>query len=168
MHFNWVLLKWNLQHFGDLIQRASSMAKTLMLGQIEGRRRREGHRMGWLDGMTTQWTWVWASPGTWWRMGKPGLLQSMWLQIDITEHLNDINTLISVIMRWIFLLLSFLVMLDWMRSNIQFPLHALYFSILKPILGLYSGILLSCLESVCFFWVLLFKIASAGSAENFV
>ena len=41
-----------LQYFGHLIQRADSLEKILMLGKIEGRRRREQQRMRWLDGIT--------------------------------------------------------------------------------------------------------------------
>ena len=41
-----------LQHFGHLMRRADSFEKTLMLGKIEGRRRRGRHRMRWLDGVT--------------------------------------------------------------------------------------------------------------------
>ena len=41
-----------LQYFGHLIQRADSLEKTLMLGKIEGRRRRRRQRMRWLDGIT--------------------------------------------------------------------------------------------------------------------
>ena len=46
------MLKLKLQHFGHLMQIANSLEKTLMLGKIEGRRRRGGHRMRWLDGIT--------------------------------------------------------------------------------------------------------------------
>ena len=46
------MLKLKLQYFGHLMQRANSMEKTLMLGQIEGRRRRGRQRMRWLDGIT--------------------------------------------------------------------------------------------------------------------
>ena len=46
------MLKLKLQHFGHLMQRAASFEKTLMLGKIEGRRRRGQQRMGWLDGIT--------------------------------------------------------------------------------------------------------------------
>ena len=46
------MLKLKLQHFGHLMQRADSFEKTLMLGKIEGRRRREGQRMRWLNGIT--------------------------------------------------------------------------------------------------------------------
>ena len=46
------MLKLKLQYFGHLMQRADSFEKTLMLGGIEGRRRREQQRMRWLDGIT--------------------------------------------------------------------------------------------------------------------
>ena len=47
-----LMLKLKLQYFGHLIQRADSFVKTLMLGKIEGRRRRGRQRMRWLDGIT--------------------------------------------------------------------------------------------------------------------
>ena len=46
------MLKLKLQYFGHLMQRADSFVKTLMLGKIEGRRRRGKQRMRWLDGTT--------------------------------------------------------------------------------------------------------------------
>ena len=46
------MLKLKLQHFGHLMQRADSLENTLMLGKIEGRRRRRQQRMRWLDGIT--------------------------------------------------------------------------------------------------------------------
>ena len=46
------MLKLKLQYFGHLMRRANSFEKTLMLGKIEGRRRRERQRMRWLDGIT--------------------------------------------------------------------------------------------------------------------
>ena len=67
-------LMLKLQYFGHLKWRAYSLENILMLGKIEGRRRR-----GW-DGCmapVTQWTWVWASSGRWWRTGKLGVLQFM-------------------------------------------------------------------------------------------
>ena len=45
------MLNLKLQYFGHLMQRADSFEKTLMLGKIEGGRRREGQRMRWLDGI---------------------------------------------------------------------------------------------------------------------
>ena len=47
-----LMLKLKLQHFGHLMQRADSLENTLMLGKIEGRRRRRQQRMRWLDGIT--------------------------------------------------------------------------------------------------------------------
>ena len=47
-----LILKLKLQYFGHLIQRADSLEKTLMLGKIEGRRRRGRQRIRWLDGIT--------------------------------------------------------------------------------------------------------------------
>ena len=47
-----LMLKLKLQYFGHLMQRADSFEKTLMLGKIEGRRRREQQRMRWLDDIT--------------------------------------------------------------------------------------------------------------------
>ena len=46
------MLKLKLQYFGQLMQRVDSLEKTLMLGEIGGRRRRERPRMRWLDGIT--------------------------------------------------------------------------------------------------------------------
>ena len=54
------VLMLKLQYFGHLRQRASSSEKTLMLGKIEGRRRRGWQRDGWMASLT-QWTWIWAN-----------------------------------------------------------------------------------------------------------
>ena len=70
-----LMLKLKLQYFGHLMWRADSLEKTLMLGQIEGRRRRERQRIRWLDGITDLW--VWVNSGSWWWTGRPGILQSM-------------------------------------------------------------------------------------------
>ena len=46
------MLKLNLQYFGQLMRRTDALEKTLMLGKIEGRKRKEQQRMRWLDGIT--------------------------------------------------------------------------------------------------------------------
>ena len=71
-----LLLKLKLQYFGDLMWKANLLEKTLMLGKIEGKRRRGWQRWdGWMTS-PTQWTWVWTNSGRQWRTGKPGVLQS--------------------------------------------------------------------------------------------
>ena len=70
-----LMLKLKLQSFGHLMWRTDSLEKTLMLEKIEGRRR-GWQRTRWWMASPTQWTWVWASSGSWWWTGKPGVLQS--------------------------------------------------------------------------------------------
>ena len=94
-----LMMKLELQYFGHLMQRTDSLEKTLMLGKIEGGRRR-GHNRGW-DGWLaslTQWTWVWVNFGSWWWTGRPSVLQSMgsqrvrqrlsyWTKLRLVEQL---------------------------------------------------------------------------------
>ena len=89
------MLKLKLQHFGHLTQKADSLEKTLMLGKIEGRRRRGQQKMRWWMASPTRWTWVWTSSRSWWRIGKSGVLQSMGCkESDTSERLNwTANTL---------------------------------------------------------------------------
>ena len=62
-----LVLKLKLQSFGHLMGRPDSLEKTLILGKIEGRKRRRWQSMRWLNGNTNWcWTWVWASSGSWW------------------------------------------------------------------------------------------------------
>ena len=70
-------LKLNLQYFGHLMRRTDSLEKTLMLGRIEGRRRRGWSRMKWLDGITDSMDMNLSNYGSWWWMGKSGMLQSI-------------------------------------------------------------------------------------------
>ena len=76
------MLKLKLQYFGHLMQRADSLEKTLMLGKIEGGRRRGQQKMRWLDGITD-------SPGV--GDGQGGLACcGSWgrKELDLTEQLN--------------------------------------------------------------------------------
>ena len=59
------MLKLQLQYFGHLMQRADSLEKTLILGKIEGRRRRGRQRMRWLDGITDSMDMSVSNPGSW-------------------------------------------------------------------------------------------------------
>ena len=70
-----LMRKLKLQYFGHLMWTTDSLEKTLMLGKIEGRKRRRRQRMKWSDGSPTQWTWAWVNSRSWWRTGKPGVLR---------------------------------------------------------------------------------------------
>ena len=72
-----LMLKLKLQYFGHLMGRADSFEKTLMLGKIEGGRRRGRQRMRWFMASPSRWTWVWVNSRSWWRTGGPDVLQSM-------------------------------------------------------------------------------------------
>ena len=85
-----LMLKLKVQYFGHLMRRTDSLEKTLMLGKIEGRRRRGRQRMRWLDGITDS-TWVWVGSGSWGVGDGQGGLSccSSWgcKELDTTEQL---------------------------------------------------------------------------------
>ena len=86
-----LMLKLKLQFFGHLMRRTDSFEKTLMLGKIEGRRRR--YDRGW-NGWTvspTQWTWVWVNSGSWWWTGRPGMLWFMGSQRVGHDWVTELN-----------------------------------------------------------------------------
>ena len=87
-----MILKLKLQYFGHLIQRVDSLEKTLMLGEIGGKRRR-GHR-GWDGWMAsrTRWTWAWVNSGSWWWTGRPGMLWFMGSQRVGHDWATELNT----------------------------------------------------------------------------
>ena len=90
-----LMLKLKLQYFGHMMWRTDSLKKTLILGKIEGRKKRGNRRWdGWMASLT-QWTWVWASSGSWWWTGKPGVLQSMGSQRVRHDWATELNWSLS-------------------------------------------------------------------------
>ena len=94
-----LMLKLKLQYNGHLMQRNNSLEKSLMLGKIEGKRRRGRQRIRCWMASLTQWTWVWVNSGRWWWTVRPGVLQSMGSQrvrhdwaTDLTEIFKQNKT----------------------------------------------------------------------------
>ena len=87
-----LMLKLKFQYFGHLMQRVDSLEKTLMLGEIGGRRRRGRPRMrdGWMASLT-RWTWVWLNSGSWWWTWRPGVLRFMGLQRVRHDWVTELN-----------------------------------------------------------------------------
>ena len=89
-----LMLKLKLQYSGHLMWRADSFEKTLILGKIEGRMKRDDRGWdGWMASLT-QWTWVWVDFGSWRWTGRSGVLLLMVLQrvrSDWTTKLNELK-----------------------------------------------------------------------------
>ena len=86
-----LMLKLKLQYCGHLMWRTDSLEKTLMLGKIEGRRRRR-QKMRWLDGITpTQWTKTWVNSRSWWWTERPRVLESMGSQRVRCDWVMELN-----------------------------------------------------------------------------
>ena len=86
-----MMLKLKLQYFGHLMRRTDSLEKTLMLGGIGGRRRRQDRRWdGWMASLT-RWIWVWVNSGSWWWTGRPGVLWFMGSQRVRQDWATELN-----------------------------------------------------------------------------
>ena len=111
-------LMLKLQYFVHLMRRTDSFGKTLMLGKVEGRRRRGWQRMRWLDGITDPIDMVWVDSGSWWWTGRPGVLRFTgsqrvrhdwmtelnWMCISKQLHLLGLNICKKLNIRNVFLL----------------------------------------------------------------
>ena len=86
-----LMLKLKLQYFGHLIWRTDLLEKSWFWERLKAGG--EGDDRGW-DGWLvspTQWTWVWASSGSWWWTGKPGVLQCVGLQRVRHDWVTELN-----------------------------------------------------------------------------
>ena len=86
-----LMLKLKLQYFGHLMWRADSFEKTLMLGKIEGKRRRGQQSRRWLDGITDSMD-MGLGGGSWWWIGRPGALQFMGSQRVRHDWVTELNS----------------------------------------------------------------------------
>ena len=86
-----LMLKLKLQYFDLLILKTDLLKKTLMLGKIEGGRRRGRQRMRWLDGITNSMDMSLSKLQELWRTAKPGMLQSMGSQRVGHDWVTELN-----------------------------------------------------------------------------
>ena len=108
MFLEGLMLKLKLQYFGHLMRRAGSFEKTLVLGKIEGRRRRGWQRMRWLDGITDSmdmslgelWKLVMDSEA--WRLAKSRTRLSNWTELNWTYIWMASILFLFILLFWLY------------------------------------------------------------------
>ena len=86
-----LMLRLKLQYLDHLMRRADLFEKTLMLGRLRARGKRDDRGWGGWMASLTQWTWVWVNSGSWWWTGRPGMLQFMGSQRVSHEWATELN-----------------------------------------------------------------------------
>ena len=86
-----LMLKLKLQYFGHLMRRVDSLEKTLILGKIEGRRRRGWQRIRWLDDITDSVDMSLSKLRSWWWTGRLGMLRFMGSQTVGHDWATELN-----------------------------------------------------------------------------
>ena len=109
-----MMLRLKLQYFSHLMRRVDSLEKSLMLGGIGGRRRRDDRGWdGWMASLT-RWTWVWVNSRTLWWTERPGMLRFMGSQRVRHDWVTDLYWTGCLALDWFCLGLSVFLGLEWL------------------------------------------------------
>ena len=117
------------------MRRVDSLEKTLMLGGLEDRSKRGWQRMRWLDCITDSMEWVWVNSGSWWWIGRPGVLRFMGSHRVGQDWATEMNWTELRIWDLSSALMSSENSYHWFLSRVK--IHRLELSVLWPYLEFY-------------------------------